>query len=248
MTATRYMQPLDLALVIGRRRSAAIERSGRLILQLLLPRVDLVGMHLVTLRQVRHRLLLSQRLERDLRLQRPIKLTPRSLRHRLLRLVRNSLNLQLALWSRKLGPLDASASATMPPKSPRHRPDASHCPSQKDSHRYSCSLFAFLPPHRDATRFASHANSANDSQNHIILMSTESLRNRSFSMSHTPNCNRCKADARFHQCVFLHLINNMWLPCRISKRGRTMQMNWRENERPRGIRTVIGLEVVRRNR
>ena len=68
----------------------------------------LVGMDLVALRQVRHRRLLSQRLKRDLRLQRTIKLTSRSLRHRLLRLVRNSPELQSVLWSQKLGPLQVS--------------------------------------------------------------------------------------------------------------------------------------------
>src|SRR5947209_2362000 len=64
---------------------AALERPRRLIEQLLLPRIDLVGMHLIALRQIGNRRLLPQRLQRDLRLQPRIDLPSRPLRHAPLR-------------------------------------------------------------------------------------------------------------------------------------------------------------------
>jgi hypothetical protein len=58
---------------ISRSRSGggrpALERPCRLVLKLLLPGVDLVGMYLIALGQVGHRRLLAQRLQGDLRLQ-----------------------------------------------------------------------------------------------------------------------------------------------------------------------------------
>ena len=48
------MQPLDLALRLGfgLLPDLRVERSGRVLLQLLLPGVDLVRMHLIPLRQI----------------------------------------------------------------------------------------------------------------------------------------------------------------------------------------------------
>ena len=65
------MQPLDLPLMRRLRvpPDAEIEGARRLILKLLLPGVNLVGMDLVALRKVGDRRLLPQRLQRDLRLQ-----------------------------------------------------------------------------------------------------------------------------------------------------------------------------------
>jgi hypothetical protein len=76
------MQPLDLPLAPSRGIAAAgLEGSGRLVLQLLLPRIDLVRMNLVALRQTRHSRLLPQRFQGDLRLQPRINLPSRSFRH-----------------------------------------------------------------------------------------------------------------------------------------------------------------------
>src|SRR5439155_3316565 len=54
---------------VGVSRDPRIERPRRKILQLLLPGVNLVRVNLITLRQVIHRRLLAQRLQRNLRLQ-----------------------------------------------------------------------------------------------------------------------------------------------------------------------------------
>jgi hypothetical protein len=67
-----------------------IERPRRLILKLLLPGVNLVGMDLVALRKVRDRRLLPQRFQRDLRLQSGVNPPPRLLRHRSLRPIKKS--------------------------------------------------------------------------------------------------------------------------------------------------------------
>ncbi len=64
------MQPIDVPLVRRVRvpPDARVEGARSLILKLLLPGVNLVGMDLVALRQVDNRRLLPQRLKRDLRL------------------------------------------------------------------------------------------------------------------------------------------------------------------------------------
>ena len=67
------MELLDLALVTARAFTApALKGSRRLVEQLLLPRVNLVRVDLVALRQIGHRRLLPQRLQGDLRLQRRV--------------------------------------------------------------------------------------------------------------------------------------------------------------------------------
>ena len=73
------MQPLNLPLMRRFRVPPypGIERPRRLILKLLLPGVNLVGMDLVALRKVRDRRLLPQRLQRDLRLQSGVNPPPR---------------------------------------------------------------------------------------------------------------------------------------------------------------------------
>src|SRR5215468_1501383 len=83
------MQPLDFPLVGGWPVAGGLERPRRLVLKLLLPGVYLVGVHLITLGQVGHRRLLSQRLQRNLRFQRRIDPSSRPLSHRPLRLIRN---------------------------------------------------------------------------------------------------------------------------------------------------------------
>jgi hypothetical protein len=83
------VQTLDLPLGLGRGSSAAVERLRRLVLKLLLPRLYLIGMDLIALGQIGHRRLLAQRLQRYLRLQRPVDLSSRSLWHASLRLIRN---------------------------------------------------------------------------------------------------------------------------------------------------------------
>src|SRR5271165_3780994 len=84
---------------------ARVERARRLILELLLPGVNLVRMDLVPLRQVRDRRLLPQRLQRNLRLQPRVNPSSRLLRHRALRLSNGAAALQLNPWSQKRGPL-----------------------------------------------------------------------------------------------------------------------------------------------
>src|SRR5208337_4317015 len=83
------VQPLDLALRLGFGilSDLRVERPRRMVLQLLLPGIDLVRMHLIALRQVGYSRLLTQRFQRDLRLQRRIDL-PSRLLHRPLRLSR----------------------------------------------------------------------------------------------------------------------------------------------------------------
>src|SRR5215470_10069608 len=83
------MQPLDFPLVGGWPVAGGLERPRRLVLKLLLPGVYLVGVHLITLGQVGHRRLLSQRLQRNLRFQRRIDPSSCPLSHRPLRLIRN---------------------------------------------------------------------------------------------------------------------------------------------------------------
>ena len=82
-----------------------IERAPRVVQQLLLPRVDLVRMNLMALRQVGYRHLLPQRLQRDLRLQRRVNL-PSRLRHLPLRPVSFGADFfQPSHWSQNPGPL-----------------------------------------------------------------------------------------------------------------------------------------------
>jgi hypothetical protein len=57
------VQTLDLPLAIRCRSGAAIERLRRLILKLLLPGLDLIGMDLVALGQIGHCRLLAQGLK-----------------------------------------------------------------------------------------------------------------------------------------------------------------------------------------
>jgi hypothetical protein len=68
------MQPLNitLRLRLGLLADLRVERPSRVLLQLLLPGIDLVRMHLIPLRQVGYTRLLPQRLKRNLRLQRRI--------------------------------------------------------------------------------------------------------------------------------------------------------------------------------
>ena len=65
------MQPLNLPLMRRLRvpPDARVKRARRLILKLLLPSVNLVGMDLLALRKVRDRGPLTQSLKRDLRRQ-----------------------------------------------------------------------------------------------------------------------------------------------------------------------------------
>jgi hypothetical protein len=86
------VQALDLPLAVRRSSAAGVECLRRLVLKLLLPRVDLVGMNLIALRQIGHRRLLAQRLQRNLRLQRRVDLPSRLLCHAPLRLIRNGDN------------------------------------------------------------------------------------------------------------------------------------------------------------
>src|SRR5208337_5692064 len=62
------------------RANLRIKRPRRMVQQLLLPGVNLVGMNLMALRQVGYRRLFAQRLQRNLRLQRRVNL-PSRLRH-----------------------------------------------------------------------------------------------------------------------------------------------------------------------
>ena len=75
------VQLLDLALAacLGIVANPGVKRPRRLLQQLLLPGVDLVRVDLVALRQVRHRRLLPQRLQGDLRLQPRVDLPSRPL-------------------------------------------------------------------------------------------------------------------------------------------------------------------------
>src|ERR1700686_2520498 len=57
-----------------------LESPRRLLLKLLLPGVNLIRVHLVTLGQIGHRRLLPQRLQRNLRLQSRVDLPSRSVR------------------------------------------------------------------------------------------------------------------------------------------------------------------------
>src|SRR6185437_1779925 len=85
-----------------------IEHPRRMVQQLLLPRIDLVRMNLVTLRQVVHCRLLAQRLDRNLRLQPRVNL-PSRLRHVPLRSKPFGADfLQPSQWSQKPGPLQSS--------------------------------------------------------------------------------------------------------------------------------------------
>ena len=90
-----------------------IERAPRVVQQLLLPRLDLVRMNLMALRQVGYRHLLPQRLQRDLRLQRRVNL-PSRLRHLPLRPVSFGADFfQPSHWSQNPGPLQMSPGARM---------------------------------------------------------------------------------------------------------------------------------------
>jgi hypothetical protein len=98
------VQALDLAIVVGFSIAARLERPPRLLLELLLPGVNLVGVNLIALCQIGHRRLFSQRLQGDLRLQRTFDLPSRSLSHRPLRNTERRL-LQLCTWSHFPGPV-----------------------------------------------------------------------------------------------------------------------------------------------
>src|SRR6516165_6660920 len=97
------MQLLDLPLAIGFGvpADAGIEGARRVLQQLLLPGIDLVGMDLVALGKVGHRRLFPNRFQRDLRLQGAVNLASR-LRHGLLRLPNGAADFQLSSWSRWL--------------------------------------------------------------------------------------------------------------------------------------------------
>src|SRR6516162_818925 len=99
------MQLLDLPLAIGFGvpADAGIEGARRVLQQLLLPGIDLVGMDLVALGKVGHRRLFPNRFQRDLRLQGAVNLASR-LRHPLLRLSNGAADFQLSPWSQKRGP------------------------------------------------------------------------------------------------------------------------------------------------
>jgi hypothetical protein len=68
------VQPLNITLGLrhGLLADLRVERPGSVLLQLLLPGIDLVRMHLIALRQVGHSRLLPQCLKRNLRLQRRV--------------------------------------------------------------------------------------------------------------------------------------------------------------------------------
>ena len=85
------MQPLALTprRKLGILADLRIKRARRLLLQLLLPGVDLVRMNLMPRRQIGDPRLLPQRLQGDLRLQRRINL-PSRLAHVPLRLSRQN--------------------------------------------------------------------------------------------------------------------------------------------------------------
>ena len=96
---------------ISRSRAASASRPtpgsnarAALLQQLLLPGINLVRVNLVALRQIRHRRLLPQRLQGDLRLQRRVDLPSRLLHHPL-RLSRRNGSLQLSPRSQIRGPL-----------------------------------------------------------------------------------------------------------------------------------------------
>src|SRR5271166_2628548 len=93
---------------------ARAEGARRLILKLLLPDVNLVGMDLVALSKVHDRGLLPQRLQRDLRLQPGINPPSRLLRHRSLRLSNEAAVLQLNPRPQNQGPLQAETGIAAP--------------------------------------------------------------------------------------------------------------------------------------
>src|SRR5208282_3007544 len=80
---------LALLLAIARTAYTAREQARDIVENLLLPSINLVRMHPVPLRQVRNRRILAQRLKRNLRLERRIKLLAR-LRHSSLHRLRQS--------------------------------------------------------------------------------------------------------------------------------------------------------------
>src|SRR5271154_2063912 len=68
--------PLALLLAIDRGADAPHEKTRDIVQHLLLPRINLVRMNAVALRQLRNRRILPQRLQRHFRLERRIKLLP----------------------------------------------------------------------------------------------------------------------------------------------------------------------------
>src|ERR1700733_1074294 len=88
-----------------------VEGPRRLILQLLLPGINLVGMDLIPLSKVHDRGLLPERLQRELRLQTGVNPPPRLLRHRSLRLSNGAAALQLNPRSQNQGPLQGKLRA-----------------------------------------------------------------------------------------------------------------------------------------
>src|SRR5271166_2739998 len=125
-----------------------VEGARRLILKLLLPDVNLVGMDLVALSKVHDRGLLPQRLQRDLRLQPGINPPSRLLRHRSLRLSNEAAVLQLNPRPQNQGPLHCRlAPASHPPSWPAQKsnPHSARRPAGAKLPATSC-LGAFWTP------------------------------------------------------------------------------------------------------
>src|SRR3954466_6678680 len=112
------MQLLDFALPVdfGIPADPRIKGAGRLLMQLLLPGVNLVRVDFVPLRQVRNRRLFPQRLQRNLRLQPRIDLPSRLFHHSLRLAYDGTARSQLPGRSQIQGPLHRRV-----PR-PRHRP------------------------------------------------------------------------------------------------------------------------------
>src|ERR1700746_3826111 len=99
------MQPFNLALGSAI-AIAGVEGPRRLIEELLLPGVNLIGMDLIALGEIGHRRVLPQRLQCNLRLQRRVDLPSCSLRHSpLRRLPTERPEIQLVNRSQIRGPL-----------------------------------------------------------------------------------------------------------------------------------------------
>src|SRR4051812_11671826 len=101
------MQLLDFALPVdfGIPADPRIKGAGRLLLQLLLPGVNLVRVDFVPLRQVRNRRLFPQRLQRNLRLQPRVDLPSRLFHHSLRLAYDGTARSQLPGRSQIQGPL-----------------------------------------------------------------------------------------------------------------------------------------------
>src|SRR4051812_43044230 len=106
------MQLLDFALPVdfGIPADPRIKGAGRLLLQLLLPGVNLVRVDFVPLRQVRNRRLFPQRLQRNLRLQPRVDLPSRLFHHSLRLAYDGTARSQLPGRSQIQGPLQSPKS------------------------------------------------------------------------------------------------------------------------------------------